>query len=99
MITKEQKIKILEKYKNDEERLLLSSIIDKVNKFEKTDKIEYTNFLNLSEYNSVIFLLNELNVKYITFSLDNKLTKKVIFFIPSYITDEKDIFSNLENLI
>ena len=94
MVTKEKKRKILERYKNNEEKILVANILDKGNRYEKTNKIEYTDFLNLNEYRIVISILNELSISYKEFSLNNILTKKVIFFTPDYVEVNNEFFSN-----
>ena len=40
------KAKIFEKYKKDEDRLLISKLLDKVSLVDKTNKIQYTDFLS-----------------------------------------------------
>lgn len=94
MITREYKRKILERFKNDEEKVLVANVLDKIYRFEKIGKIEYTCFLNLNEFNIISAILNELNISYEIFSLNDKLTKKMIFFIPEYINIDNDFFSN-----
>lgn len=88
MTNKEKKNKILERYKNESIRIFVSNLIDKAYRYLNFEKIEYTHFLNLNEYNIAVSVLNELRVNYTVFSLDEKLTKKVIFFIPEYLTKE-----------
>lgn len=94
MITKEFKRKLLERYKNNDEKILVASVLDKVNRFEKTSKIENTCFLNLNEFSIITSILNELNIKYIQFSLNDILNKKMIFFIPEYIECNNEFFSS-----
>lgn len=94
MITKEIKAKILERFSNKDEKIFVSNILDKVYRFEKVNKIEHTNFLNMNEFNIIIPLLNELKVDYTVYSLNNKLTKKIIFFIPEYVEKNNVFFSN-----
>ena len=72
MITKELKRKILDRYKLEDERIVVANVLDKVYRYEKSDKLEYTSFLNLNEYGIIIAILNELNVKYSVFSLNRK---------------------------
>ncbi len=94
MITREIKVKILERYNEKDEKMYISNILDKVYRFEKTNKIEFTNFLNLNEFSKITSILNELKVKYFVYSLNNKLSKKVIFFVPDYIVLDESFFKN-----
>lgn len=94
MITREIKAKILERYKEKEEKIFISNILDKVYRYEKTNKIEFTNFLNLDEFSKITSILNELKINYFVYSLDGKLSKKVIFFIPDFIVVDDSFFSN-----
>ena len=51
MIDKGSKAKLLENIKDKDEKILVSSILDKAIKFEKTDSVIVTNFMNLNELN------------------------------------------------
>lgn len=94
MIEKSKKIKILERYKEKEEKILISNIIDKAYKFEKENKLLYTNFLNLNELTLLSNVLNELHVKYYIYSINNYINKKCIFFLPDYIYNHDNEFFN-----
>lgn len=94
MISKNDKNKVLERFNDKEERILISNILDKAYRFEKTDKLEYTSFLNLNEFNTISCILNELKVKYIYFDLNGKLSRKIIFFVPEYIEKNETLYSN-----
>ncbi len=91
MITKELKSKILERF-NDlkDDKILVSNILDKAYRFEKGDKLEYTNFLNLNEQSKILSILNELKLSYELYPKNSDTTKKVIFFKPSYIENMED---------
>ena len=91
MITKEIKSKILERFENKEEKILVSNVLDKAYRFEKTEKLEFTCFLNLNEYNVVTEILDYLKIEYTTYIPNKYSDKKVIFFLPSYI--DKEIYS------
>ncbi len=86
------KSKILEKYKNKEERILASNAIDKAYRFLKNDKICCTNFLNLSEQAIVRSILDKINVPYELLPKNKNISKRMIFLKPSYI-------SNLDSII
>lgn len=93
MITKEIKSKVLERFENRDERSLISNILDKAYRFTKTDKLEYTNFLNLNEYNVASRILDHLKIEYSTFAPNIYSDKKVIFFLPSYIIPNTNFFN------
>ena len=93
-ITKELKSKIVEKFENKEERMLISNVLDKVYRFEKVGKIEVTCFLNLYEYKLVSDILNYLKVDYTTYAPNENADKKVIFFLPDYVKNDESIYSN-----
>ena len=44
MFTREKRAKILESYENKEEKILISNILDKAFRFDKENKVIYTNF-------------------------------------------------------
>lgn len=88
MTNKEKKNKILERYKDENIRIFVSNLIDKVYRYLNFDKVEHTNFLNLNEYDIAISVLNEYEINYTVFSLEEKLLKKVIFLLPQYISKE-----------
>ena len=49
---------ILEKYRNSEEKLLISKLFDKIEMVNKSNKIETTDFLNEHEQNILKNVLN-----------------------------------------
>ena len=53
------KQEILEEYKNQEERLLIAKILDKLDFIKTKNKIEYTDFLNLHEQDLVFKLMKK----------------------------------------
>lgn len=90
MIDKNSKTKVLEKIKNKEEKILISNILDKAIKFEKTDNLLYTNFLNLNELKMVKSTLEYFDVKYVELDINENIEKRNIFFIPEYLLYKKD---------
>lgn len=94
MITKEIKSKILEQFENREEKMLVSNVLDKAYRFEKTEKLEFTCFLNLNEYSIVSKILDYLKIEYNTYSQNEYSDKKVIFFVPSYIDVNVQFYSD-----
>ena len=53
------KSEILNKYIKPEDKLLLSKLIDKIEQSNKTNKITYTDFLNLYEKNLSLKILQK----------------------------------------
>lgn len=94
MITKEIKSKILDRFDNKEEKILVSNILDKAYRYEKLEKVEVTQFLNLNEYTIISQILDYLKVKYYTYISNEYADKKIIFFVPEYITVDTKFYSN-----
>lgn len=91
MINKEQRLKLLNYYEKKEEKMFVGSIIDKINKYESANHIVHTNFLDLNQNNIVISILNKLNIKYYLLSPIDDLSRFVIFLIPEYMIEEKNV--------
>lgn len=88
MIDKKSKNEILNGIKDKDEKIVISNILDKAIKFEKTDSVYFTNFLNLNELYNIEKILNYFSVKYVVFSPNKDIEKKNIAFIPSYLEDD-----------
>ena len=99
MFTKNDKAKILERFPKKEEKIFVSSILDKAYVFEKDEKIKYTNFLNLYEMSIATDVLNALKISYKIFSPNEFANKKIIFFTPEYVMLDDDFFSNYVSVI
>lgn len=95
MLTKQKRDNIVQRFENREEKIIVSSVLDKVYRFEKNGKLEYTNFLNLNEYSIIVKILNELDVKYIDFPFNGNLFKKIIFLLPDFIEDNLETYSKI----
>lgn len=76
---------VLNRYKDKEDKLFASNIIDKINKFEKTSSIVTTNFVDLNEFKISVELLNKFKVKYEVFSLGDILERRCIALMPDYM--------------
>ena len=90
MITKQAKQKILETIKDKDERILISGILDKAIKFEKTDSLFFSNFLNLNEFDMIERVLNHFKIKFYEFYANKDCEKRNIAFIPDYLLESKD---------
>lgn len=73
---------ILEKYRNSEEKLLISKLFDKIEMVNKSNKIETTDFLNEHEQNILKNVLNIIKFENYVFSggIDNSDRKTVIIY-------------------
>lgn len=95
MISKSKKQEILDKIQDKEQKIFVSNILDKVNKFEASNNVVITNFLDLNDISLVTGILNGLKVKYMLYAPNNFMEKKIIFFIPEdLIHDIEDTYSN-----
>lgn len=99
MITKQKRDEIVQRFENTEEKIIVSSVLDKAYRYEKNGKLEFTSFLNLNEYSIISKILNELKVPYVTFPLNEDLNRKVIFFLPDYMEESLDNFSKVVSCI
>lgn len=94
MINKELKSKLINYYDKKEDKIFASVIIDKINKFQTSNYLIYTSFLNLFEKEIAISILNKLKINYYIFSLLEDTSKFVIFLLPEYIFEE-----NIEEIV
>ncbi len=77
------KAKILEKYKKEEERLLISKLFDKITLTEKQNKIQTTDFLSPVEMNLLIDILNLVAHKnYVTYGGRENAQRQMIILYP-----------------
>ena len=95
---------ILNKYKKPEEKLILSKILDKISFCDTRNKIQVTDFLDLSEQELIRkFLLSQKQKKYLFFGGFEKAERKVIIFYPekleSLIKEEKIDFNEWIKII
>lgn len=79
MISKET---LINKYKNDD-KYLAAQIIDKICENQKRNKLTYTNFLDLNQYNIAIKIIKTYNCKYQIFNDQHE--RKSIALLPTYI--------------
>jgi len=75
---------LLNKYAQQEEKFLVSKIIDKVELVEKRNKIEYTDFLNMYEQEIVVNVLKYVKFKeYILYGGNEKTERKILIIYPN----------------
>ena len=86
---KMNKTEILDEYKNQEERLLAAKILDKLEFTKTKNKIQYTDFLNLSEQELAMKLLKTQKYdNYYFFGGKENLERKILVIYPEKLTEE-----------
>lgn len=74
---------ILDKYKDDEDRLIASKILDKVNLCNKKNSIEATSFLNMHQKNIANYILSALKItNYIFYGGHTDSEKQTLIIYP-----------------
>ena len=89
---------ILNKYKNQDEKLILSKVLDKISFCETRNQIQVTDFLDLAQQQLIIkFLKLQKQENYILFGGYEEAERKVIVFYPekleTLIREEKIDFN------
>lgn len=80
---------ILENYKNQEDRLLVAKVLDKLEFLKNRNKIESTDFLNLNEQDIITKLLKKIHFEnYYFFGGNDFSERKVAIFYPEKLTEE-----------
>ena len=78
------KTKLFEKYRKDEDRLLLSKLLDKIAFVERTNKIQYTDFLTPVELQILKDVLNMQGIKnYVIFGGTENAQRNIIVIYPN----------------
>lgn len=92
MISKEIKSKILNYYDKKEDKIFAGAIIDKVNKFETSNYMVCTNFLNMKEKEIAVSILNKQDINYYLFNPLKDTERTVIFIFPEYLDIEEILY-------
>lgn len=83
------KQEILQEYKNQEEKLLVAKILDKLEFTRTKNKIQSTDFLNLNEQETALKVLKKLSYKnYYFFGGKENSERKVLIIYPEKLTEE-----------
>ena len=83
------KYEVLKEYRKQDDRILLSQILDKLESSKKRDKIEYTDFLDMYQVGLVKKFLNKIQViNYILYGGYEDSERNVAIFYPESYTDE-----------
>jgi len=92
------KSEILTKYIKQEDKLLVSKLIDKIEQVNKTNKITYTDFLNLYEKNICLKILQKENINYIFYGGYEGAEREICVVYPEKFTEEI-VIENAKNEI
>ena len=83
------KQELLKDYKNQEDKLLLAVVLDKIEFCKSKNKIECTDFLNLAEQDLVDKFLKRINFKnYYFFGGAGEAERKILIVYPEKLTEE-----------
>ena len=90
---------MLNEYKNKEEKMLLAQIFDKIENTNKRNKIEYTDFLDMSQIKLVQNFINKQGVNdYILTGGFEEAERKIFIFYPEKF-NEQVVKKNIQNII
>ena len=83
------KTEILNEYKNQEERILVAKILDKIEFTKTKNKIQATDFLNITEQEIALNILKKIEYKnYYFFGGNEGAERKVLIIYPEKLTEE-----------
>ena len=83
------KQEIMQEYKNQEDKLLVAKVLDKLEFTKTKNKIQYTDFLNLYEQDLVSNLLNKIGYENYYFFGGKEITeRKILILYPKKLTEE-----------
>lgn len=82
------KSEILEKYLKQEDKLLISKILDKLEESKRKNTITYTDFLDMYQKNVAEKILKQIQSNHIFFGGFNDATRQVIVFYPDKMTED-----------
>ena len=90
---------ILNEYRNKDEKMLLAQIIDKLESIDKKNKIEYTDFLDMTQIKLVQNFINRQKINnYILYGGFEEAERKIFVFYPEKF-NEQIVKKNLENIV
>lgn len=96
------KEELMKEYKNQEERLLVAKIIDKIEFVKTKNKIQYTDFLNIYEQEVALNVMNKTGIKtYYLFGGKENTERKILIIYPEKLTEEmaRKNHKNIINII
>lgn len=87
-----EKYEILDKYKREEDKLLIAKLFDKISAVQKQNKIQYTDFLSPIELQILKKVLNMLSYKkYVIYGVLENAQRNIIVLYPDKL---EDVFEN-----
>lgn len=98
MISKKQRNDILEKILQKEDKIYIANVIDKINISFVKNIITCTNFMNLSQIDKVLSILNKYKIKYYKLNINDNFEKSNLLFIPDNVSVE-DLYKIYSNYI
>ncbi len=97
MISKQQRQKILENILDKEQKILIASTVDKINKAYMSNIITNTNFLDLNDVSLILNILIQNKIKYEVIKINEDMEKKILVFNPESLPHNYEL--NLSNYI
>ena len=86
------KLKILERYKKEEDRLLVSKLFDKIGLAEKQNKVQFTDFLSPIEQKILLDVLKAISYRnYVLFGGTENSQRNMVIIYPDKL---EDVFKN-----
>ena len=74
---------LLQEYKNQDDRLFVAKVLDKINFVKTKNKIQYTDFLNLYEQEMCLNIMKKLNInKFYFFGGEENTERKILAIYP-----------------
>lgn len=80
---------LLQEYKNQDDRLFVAKVLDKINFTKTKNKIQYTDFLNLYEQEICLNIVRKLNLnRFYFFGGEENTERKILVIYPEKLTEE-----------
>lgn len=90
---------ILSEYKEKEDKILLAQILDKIESVERKNKIEYTDFLDMAQFELVQKFINKIKIEnYMSYGGFENAERKIFIIYPEKFNSEI-VFKNLKTII
>ena len=90
MIDKNIRNQIIKMYEKKDDKIFIGNLFDIINKFENSNRLCSTNFLNLYEQGIAISILNKVNINFIKSDIIEDMEKHILFLIPKYMENNAD---------
>ena len=80
---------LLQEYKNQDNRLFVAKVLDKINFTKTKNKIQYTDFLNLYEQEMCLNIVKKLSLnRFYFFGGEENTERKILVIYPEKLTEE-----------